>query len=85
MVKKKKLKDISESEYREHQKRALSNFGGLSDEDLEIRCDSCKHFKVDNICEAFPGGIPLSITVGRNNHSKIFYGQTGKFVYEPKS
>jgi len=88
MVKKKKLevgKDISESEYLEHQKGALSNFGGLSEEDLDIWCDSCKHFKHENICKAFPGGIPLDIIVERDFHLSVRPDQVGKKVYEPKN
>ena len=86
MVKKTKAgKYISEEEYETHFKNALSNFGGLSDEDLELRCFSCKHFIEGNACKAFPDGIPLDIIADEIIHNKVHPDQKGDFIYEPKS
>lgn len=53
----------------------------------------CKHFtgivgeEEDDqfiACKAFPDGIPIEITMGNNDHSKVIKGQTGNFVFEKK-
>jgi len=45
-----------------------------------IQCASCRRFfdaDEDFSCEAFPEGIPLSITQGQHNHEKPFPGDDG--------
>lgn len=48
-------------------------------------CAYCKHFdlensgfvKGDNVCKAFPNGIPDKIWLGKNDHKKPYPGDHG--------
>jgi len=47
-------------------------------------CFTCKHFNDFTGCPAFQeNGIPEEILLGENDHSQIFPGQVGKFIFEP--
>jgi len=50
---------------------------------LSFTCLNCKHYKWDNICNAFPDGIPISIVEGLNDHSKPLSFQKNDIVFEP--
>jgi hypothetical protein len=50
---------------------------------LSFTCLLCKHYKFDNVCIAFPDGIPISIVEGKNSHSKPLSIQDNKIVFEP--
>jgi len=47
-----------------------------------VICDICKYIIIRRYtCEAFPGGIPIDILSGKNNHSKILPGQENDLVF----
>jgi len=45
-------------------------------------CISCKHWKKDWVCAAFPNGIPEEIRSGDNQHEKPLKKQGNKIVFE---
>jgi hypothetical protein len=45
-------------------------------------CVSCKHWRLDRTCAAFPRGIPDAIWTGENMHRTPVSGDSG-IVYEP--
>jgi len=48
-------------------------------------CYKCKYFAAKEYrCPAFPGGIPVEIETAENDHSEIFPGQVGDYVFTPK-
>jgi len=52
-----------------------------------VPCDSCKRARANDICDAFPDGIPEDILTGKNNHTKPYPGDHGiqfEAVEEPK-
>jgi hypothetical protein len=45
------------------------------------KCAECVHFDpINNICKAFPGGIPAPYLQGDEVHDKIVPGQVGEAV-----
>jgi len=48
------------------------------------QCHDCKHYIRDDICEAFPDGIPLEIAGDEFKHIKIFPGQTNDILFKKK-
>lgn len=43
-------------------------------------CSFCRHLRLkskDRTCEAFPGGIPIEIWMGKNKHVDPFPGDKG--------
>lgn len=52
-----------------------------------IACALCIHFKSDirdqNVCDAFPGGIPNEIAFGYNHHVEPWPGDGG-IRFEPR-
>ena len=78
-------KDVNEEEYERHFKNALSNFGGISEEEIDaIPCFHCQHFIKGNVCEAFPDGIPVEIANGHFEHNKVHPEQDNDILFEPK-
>jgi hypothetical protein len=68
-----------------HFKNALSNFGGISEEEVnEMLCFNCKNFIDGNICKAFPDGTPLEVVSEEFIHDKIHPEQDNEVVFEPK-
>jgi len=51
-------------------------------------CKKCKHLDLENVagftCKAFPEEIPDEILLGEDDHSQIFDGQEGSFVFEKR-
>lgn len=48
-------------------------------------CSHCRHFDAESVkraCRAFPGGIPVSIWEGRNDHTRPVPGDNG-IQFEP--
>lgn len=47
----------------------------------EIACASCRRFwadyRAEDVCDAFPRGIPREILMGDNDHRKGFKGDRG--------
>jgi len=43
----------------------------------EFPCFYCEHFIYYPFCDAFPGGIPDSIRLGENDHTKNITGDNG--------
>jgi hypothetical protein len=37
------------------------------------------------MCPAFPEGIPNEITTGDNQHTEVYEGQSGHFLFEPET
>jgi hypothetical protein len=50
---------------------------------LSFTCLLCKHYKYNNLCDAFPKGIPFTISYGENEHSKPLSFQKNDIVFEP--
>lgn len=75
---------MNEKEYERHFKNALSNFGGISDKDLDFQCLQCKHYHKDDECEAFPDGIPDDILDDEFIHDKIHPEQDNEIVFKKK-
>ena len=46
------------------------------------QCILCKHFRVNETCEAFPAGIPPEIRSGAFDHTKPYPGDNG-VRYDP--
>jgi hypothetical protein len=46
------------------------------------QCLGCKHFHVNDTCEAFPEGIPPVILTGRYDHKENYPGDQG-ITFEP--
>ena len=93
MKKNKGKKDITEKEYKEHFKRALSNTGvyysaflveDLKDIEGGHPCWRCKHYIANNQCKAFPDEIPGPIVEGLFIHDKVFPDQENEIIFEPK-
>lgn len=52
--------------------------------DSNFMCFTCKHLRpIDGGCDAFPKGIPMSITDEGRPHTEPLPGQKNKIVYEP--
>jgi hypothetical protein len=49
-----------------------------------LGCRHCKHYTRDGKCPAFPRRIPLVVAGGMREHTVIFEGQVGDYVYEPR-
>lgn len=45
-------------------------------------CSMCKNYLIDNICSAFPKGIPEEILTGENDHSEPLPDQNNDIVFE---
>jgi len=75
---------MEEKEKERHFKNALSNFGGMIEEDLEFQCTRCKHYVDDDICSAFTDGIPLEIVTEEFIHDKVHPEQENEIIFEPK-
>ncbi|MES2732876.1 MAG: hypothetical protein V4714_14070 [Bacteroidota bacterium] len=48
-------------------------------------CIDCQHFADKSatglVCKAFPKGIPDAILFDENDHSKVYPGQDGEYVF----
>ena len=57
---------------------------------ISEKCEKCKYFIGFRyglkfpICKAFPEGIPFEISSGKNDHTKIIYGQKNDIVFKSK-
>lgn len=63
----------------------MEKFVGKKNEVNFIFCFSCRNYKDENTCKAFPKGIPEEIFNGKKEHTEPIKGQTGDFVFERKS
>ena len=84
MVKQKKKKSISKEEYERHFKNALSNFGGIAEEEMHFQCLDCSHYSKANLCKAFPKGIPSDILTNDFMHDRKHTKQKNDIVFRHK-
>lgn len=48
------------------------------------KCISCKHYKGNRVCSAYPEEIPSNIWENTVEHTTVRVGQKGENVYERK-
>ena len=48
----------------------------------ECVCFSCKNYQKDNLCKAFPDGIPVEILRGDNPHTKKHPEQKNEIIFK---
>lgn len=51
--------------------------------EIAINCITCKHLQNMSKCDAFPDGIPMSITSGQQLHDKPVFNDQG-ITWEPR-
>ena len=47
-----------------------------------MNCITCKHYRMNGACKAFPDRIPLFFISGEVPHDKVIDGQQGSTIYE---
>ena len=53
--------------------------------DLNVaQCNSCKHYRNNATCPAYPEGIPKAILINSILHTSKLKGQKGKYTYKEK-
>ena len=47
-----------------------------------VQCNNCKNYLGENICSAFPDGIPFKFLSGEESHDKPLYEQENDIMFE---
>lgn len=47
-----------------------------------MNCITCKHYRMNGTCKAFPDRIPLFFISGEAPHDRVIKGQQGSTIYE---
>ena len=44
---------------------------------MSPQCPTCKHYRLNQQCSAFPDGIPMPIILGQHDHAQPWPGDNG--------